>query len=149
MFAEGNITRDSIFVTSKLWNTDHGKVKESCKKTLAVCYLNEYLILFHMPHGSTQAQRYNDKDLKLSYLDLYLIHWPLPFPADCHMGKVGSDGKGVLDASKPLQETWKAMESLVKEGLVKHIGVSNFTKRHIEDILKVAEIPPAMNQVVF
>jgi diketogulonate reductase-like aldo/keto reductase len=68
------------------------------------------------------------KKLNLEYLDLYLIHWPV-------------DGK--------YKEAWKALEALYKEGKVKAIGVSNFQIHHLEDLMKDAEIMPAVNQVEF
>ena len=66
--------------------------------------------------------------LQLGYLDLYLIHWPVKdkFP-----------------------DTWKAMEELYKAGRIKAIGISNFLERHIEELLKTAEIIPMVNQVEF
>ena len=67
--------------------------------------------------------------LKLDYLDFYLIHWPAP-------------KRGLLYV-----ESWQAMERLKNEGLVKSIGVSNFHTHHLEQILKVAEHTPVMNQV--
>lgn len=73
-----------------------------------------------------------DKSLKLlglDYLDLYLIHWPAP-------------KRGLLYV-----ESWKAMEKLKDEGLVRSIGVCNFHTHHIEEILKVAEHKPVINQI--
>jgi 2,5-diketo-D-gluconate reductase A len=67
--------------------------------------------------------------LQLDYLDLYLIHWPAP-------------KRGLLYV-----ESWQAMERLKNEGLVKSIGVSNFHTHHLEQILKVAEHVPVLNQV--
>lgn len=67
--------------------------------------------------------------LDLEYLDLYLIHWPAP-------------KRGLLYV-----DSWRAMERLKNEGLVKSIGVCNFHPHHIEEILKVAEYVPALNQI--
>ncbi len=67
--------------------------------------------------------------LGLSYLDIYLIHWPAP-------------KRGLLYV-----DSWKAMERLKNEGLVKSIGVCNFHTHHIDEILKVAEHPPVINQI--
>lgn len=66
--------------------------------------------------------------LQLGYLDLYLIHWPV---------------KGKFP------DTWKAMEELYKAGRIKAIGISNFLERHIEELLKTAEIIPMVNQMEF
>lgn len=69
------------------------------------------------------------KNLKLDYLDLYLIHWPAP-------------KRGLLYV-----ESWKAMEKLKNEGLIRSIGVCNFHTHHIDEILKVAEHKPVLNQI--
>lgn len=67
-------------------------------------------------------------ELNMDYLDLYLVHWPVK-------------GKYI--------ETWKALEYLYKKGKIRAIGVSNFLKHHIEELLKYAEIVPAVNQMEF
>ncbi|QTN00754.1 aldo/keto reductase [Sediminibacillus dalangtanensis] len=103
---ESGISRDKLFVTSKLWNGDQGY-----ESTLA-------------------AFETSLKKLGLDYLDLYLIHWPVP-----------SQGK--------FKETWKAMEKLYKEGKVRAIGVSNFKEHHLDELLDDAEITPMVNQVEF
>ncbi|GMH40838.1 hypothetical protein BSKO_08742 [Bryopsis sp. KO-2023] len=110
VFTEGVVSRKELWVTSKLWNTNHGKrkVKPAVQKTL--------------------------KDLRLDYLDLYLIHWPVS-------GNLGP----TLQPS--LEETWSAMESLVDDGLVRAIGVSNFSGTKLKDLLETARIKPAVNQV--
>jgi len=107
------INRSDIFITSKLWNTDHksGNVLKACKKTLS--------------------------DLKLDYLDLYLVHWGLPFK---------NDSSFELEPVS-IQETWLAMEDLVTKGLVKSIGVSNFTVMMLVDLLNYAKIKPVVNQI--
>ena len=66
--------------------------------------------------------------LDLDYLDLYLIHWPV---------------------KSKYKDTWRALEELYKQGRVRAIGISNFLKRHIEDLLQSAEILPTVNQVEF
>jgi diketogulonate reductase-like aldo/keto reductase len=68
------------------------------------------------------------KKLGLEYLDLYLVHWPV-------------EGK--------YKDTWRALETLYKEGKVKAIGVSNFQIHHLEDVIKDAEIVPMVNQVEY
>ena len=74
------------------------------------------------------------KDLQLDYLDLYLIHWPV------------TDSSGP-ELNPPLKETWQAMEKLVDQGLVRHIGVSNTSIKKLKDLLSYARIKPAINQV--
>ncbi len=101
---ESGVPRAEIFVTTKLWNDDH---------------------------GYDQALRAFDESLRkldLDYVDLYLIHWPVPGTR---------------------QETWRALEKIYKEGRAKAIGVSNYTIRHIEDLLGSAEVAPTVNQVEF
>ncbi len=68
------------------------------------------------------------KKLQLDYLDLYLIHWPV-------------EGK--------YKEAWRALETLYREGKVRAIGVSNFQPHHLDELLKDADIKPAINQVEF
>jgi diketogulonate reductase-like aldo/keto reductase len=128
VFSSGKCKREELFVTSKLWNTCHKKehVIAACKQTLS--------------------------DLGLEYLDLYLMHWPiafeytgLPITGDNAMPQ-DSNGKPKL-ANVSLKETWQAMESLVRDGLVKNIGVSNFHIVELLDLLTYCEIQPAVNQI--
>jgi methylglyoxal/glyoxal reductase len=101
---ESGITREDVFVTTKLWNGDQGY-----ETALKAC--NESL-----------------KRLGLKYLDLYLIHWP------------------VQDARA---QSWKALVELLKEGKCRSIGVSNYTIRHLTELLESSSVVPAINQVEF
>lgn len=76
------------------------------------------------------------KKLKTDYLDLYLIHWPASPRLYSDWAKINAD-------------TWKGMESLYKEGVVKAIGICNFKRRHLEELRKTAEIMPMVNQLEF
>ncbi|KAH7823203.1 putative aldo-keto reductase family 1, member B4 [Monocercomonoides exilis] len=119
LFASGTIKREDIFVTSKLWNTEHRaeRVRPACEKTL--------------------------KDTKLGYLDLYLMHWPVAVNPD---PTASSDGKLAFDRV-PVEVTWRAMEELVDAKLVKAIGVSNFPCGMLFNLLCGCRIRPCMNQV--
>ncbi|NQZ65129.1 aldo/keto reductase [Crocosphaera sp.] len=120
-FADNVVQREDIFITSKLWNNRH-------KKDDVVLGLKQTL-----------------KDLELDYLDLYLIHWPVAFKPEVIFPE---DASGVLSLSEvPLIETWQGMEQAVNQGLVKNIGVSNFSIKKIDNIISNCSIKPAMNQV--
>jgi diketogulonate reductase-like aldo/keto reductase len=116
------VKREEVFITSKLWNTEHRaeNVEKACRKTLT--------------------------DLKLEYLDLYLMHWGISFIKSENLEPLSKDGKALTD-NVSVQETWQAMEQLVKKGLVKSIGVANFSGPMLIDLLTYAQIRPAMNQV--
>jgi len=105
---EGVITREDMFVCSKLWRT------------------------FLHPDQVRGAFMTSLNDLNLTYVDLYLIHWPMNVPE--------STAFGLLD-------TWRAMEALVDEGLVKSIGVSNFNATQLDYIIDNARIKPVNNQI--
>eukprot|EP00043_Microstomoeca_roanoka_P008035 m.77641 g.77641 ORF g.77641 m.77641 type:complete len:277 (-) comp14074_c0_seq1:35-865(-) len=92
--------------------------------------------------GYEQAKRAVNESLqrlRLDYIDLYLIHWP------------GVSGLRREDPGNrsPRLESWRALEELVQEGKVRHIGVSNFTVTHLQDLLAQCTIPPSLNQVEF
>lgn len=116
-----DVKRDDLWVTSKLWNNAHDpeRVQPALKQTL--------------------------RDLKLDYLDLFLIHWPVLFKSDVAFPRTGGDFLP-LDAV-PTMETWGALEECVKKGLVKHIGVSNFSIKKLEELVVSASIKPVVNQV--
>ncbi|WP_064091815.1 aldo/keto reductase [Rossellomorea aquimaris] len=99
---ESGVSREDLFITSKVWNSDQG-------------------------YDSTlKAFETSLKKLDMNYLDLYLIHWPV---ADKY------------------NDTWKALERLHNEGLVKSIGVSNFHQHHLEDLMRNSTVKPVLNQI--
>lgn len=75
-------------------------------------------------------------DLQTDYLDMYLIHWPRP--AAFHDNYIAKNA-----------ESWRAMESLLAEGRVRAIGISNFLPHHIDELLTTAKVKPAINQIEF
>ena len=117
----GQIKRDELWVTSKVWNDMHDSVVESCEKSL--------------------------KDLQLDYLDLFLIHWPFPnYHAEgCDISSRSPDAKPYIHEN--FMKTWSQMESLVEKGLVKHIGTSNMTIPKMTLLLRDAKIKPACNEM--
>ena len=84
-------------------------------------------------------------DLKLDYLDLYMIHWPVVFRHDVHRPESGADMLSLEEM--PLVDTWKALEACVDAGLCKNIGVCNFSVKKLKTILNDCRIKPSANQV--
>jgi alcohol dehydrogenase (NADP+) len=120
---KGGIEREELWITSKVWNDMHGEgdVLKACEKSL--------------------------KDLKLDYLDLYLIHWPFP-----NYHEPGCDVTSRAPNAKPYihenyMKTWAQMEKLVEKGLVRHIGTSNMTIPKLKLVLRDAKIKPACNEM--
>jgi diketogulonate reductase-like aldo/keto reductase len=118
-----DVGRDELWITSKLWNDMHGEedVIASCEKTLA--------------------------DLRLSYLDLYLIHWPFPnhHPPGCDV--TVRNPNAVPYIHENYMRTWRKMEELVDRGLVRHIGTSNMTIPKMKLLLRDARIRPVVNEM--
>ena len=86
------------------------------------------------------------KNLRLDYIDMYLIHWPMGYKEGADLFPKDANGK-TLYSDADYVDTWVAMEKLVEEGLCKSIGLSNFNKKQIERVLAVAKIRPTNNQV--
>ncbi|MFC2176207.1 aldo/keto reductase [Bacteroidota bacterium] len=120
-FAAGDVKRENVWITSKLWNNFHKKedVILGIKKTLS--------------------------DLQLDYLDMYLVHWPHVFKKEFINATKAEE---TLPTNQvPHIETWSGMEKTVALGLAKHIGVCNFNKYKLKALSDQAEIIPEMNQV--
>ncbi|MEM7453236.1 MAG: aldo/keto reductase [Planctomycetota bacterium] len=113
--------RDDLWVTSKLWNDSHRAehVRPAIEKTLS--------------------------DLRLDYLDLYLIHWPVVHQHGVIRPESGDQFVSLEEV--PLWETWQAMEEICAAGLCRSIGVSNCSARKIDGILENAKVKPVVNQV--
>lgn len=78
------------------------------------------------------------QDLGLEYLDLYLMHWPVAFQPE--------KGREIELENVDILETWWAMEELVRDGLVRQIGISNFNQAQVERLLRYARIPPTVHE---
>ncbi|RWV87611.1 hypothetical protein BHE74_00004479 [Ensete ventricosum] len=124
-------SRDELFITSKLWCSDaHGHlVLPALQRTLR----------YRPPMPPCSHLRVN---LRLDYLDLYLIHWPVSTKPGRHEFPMPKEDLLPIDMSS----VWKAMEECQRLGLARSIGVSNFSTKKLETLLSTANIPPAVNQ---
>src|SRR5205809_1842742 len=117
------IKHEELWITSKLWNDKHAEndVIPSCRQSLS--------------------------DLRLDYLDLYLVHWPFPnfHPPGCDVSSRSKDAKAYIHSE--FMKTWRKMEELVDLGLVRHIGTSNMTIPNLKLVLRDSRIKPAVNQM--
>lgn len=100
------VPREQVFVTTKLWNDDQRKGYDACLKAFDASL----------------------SKLGMDYVDLYLVHWPVP---------------------GQYKEAWRAVEKIYASGRAKAIGVSNFMVHHLEDLLKDTKTVPMVNQVEF
>jgi len=121
--AAGGIAREDIFVTTKLWNSNHRpeRVEPAFKASLA--------------------------RLGLDYLDLYLIHTPFAFQPGDDQDPRDQNGKVIYDTGVTLLDTWRAMESLVDHGRCRAIGLSDISLNEFLPIYESARIKPAVVQV--
>lgn len=115
------ISRDELWITSKVWNDMHGQVGEACKQSL--------------------------RDLGLDYLDLYLVHWPFPnfHPAGCPADYHNPNARPYIH--EEYMKVWEQMEALKQAGLVRAIGTSNMTRAKMELLLRDCSIPPVVNEM--
>jgi len=120
---KGGVRREELWITSKLWNDKHGEadVIPACRKSLA--------------------------DLRLNYLDMYLVHWPFPnyHPPHCDVTARSPDAKPYIHGN--FMKTWRQMEKIVDMGLVRHIGTSNMTIPKLRLLLTDARIRPSVNEM--
>lgn len=117
------VKRDALWVTSKVWNNMHGDgdVLRSCEKSL--------------------------RDLRLDYLDLYLVHWPFPNYHAPGVDVNSRDPHAVPYIHENYMKTWRQMEALVEQGLVRHIGTSNMSIPKLKLLLRDARVRPACNEM--
>jgi diketogulonate reductase-like aldo/keto reductase len=118
---EGVVAREELWITSKVWNDSHHRVAEAARQSL--------------------------KDLRLDYLDLYLVHWPFPNHHAPGVTVESRDDNAQPYIHENYMQTWQAMEELVDEGLVRHIGTSNMTVPKLELLLRDCRIQPACNEM--
>ncbi|WP_437918622.1 aldo/keto reductase [Sphingobacterium sp. LRF_L2] len=105
------VDRSSLFITSKVWNSDRGY------------------------EATLKAFEESLERLQTDYLDLYLIHWPA--------------NENRENAKQENADTWRALEELYAKGKVRAIGLSNFLKHHVKDILEIENVKPMVNQIEF
>lgn len=119
---EGIVRREDLFVTTKLWNNSHSlaAVPRALQKSLAT--------------------------LRLNYVDLYLIHYPIGYKEGDALSPLDEKGQ-VITSDVDYIETWQGMEDCKRQGLTKSIGVSNFNAEQLARLLCNCTIIPSMNQV--
>ena len=119
--ADGEVRREELWITSKLWSNAHGQghVEPALRRTL--------------------------NDLGLDWLDLYLVHWPVPIRPGVAFPASGDDL--LPPAAVPLADTWTGMEAVLELGLTRHIGVSNFSSHKLNELLAHCRRRPEVNQV--
>ena len=121
VFQKREVKREDVWVTSKLWCNRHRPdlVKGALEATL--------------------------ENLKLEYLDLFMIHWPIVFRDDVHRPEKPEDFVSLEEM--PLIDTWRALETCVDAGLCRNIGVCNFSVKKLKSLLPKCRIKPSANQV--
>ena len=118
---DGIVTREELWITSKVWNDKHNEVAEACRQSL--------------------------DDLNLEYLDLYLVHWPFPnhHPPHCDVNSRQEDAVPYIHEN--YMRTWAQMEKLLEFGMLKNIGTSNMTIPKMQLLLRDCKIKPVINQM--
>ena len=122
-FNAGTLQREDLFVTTKLWNTNH------------------------RPERVKPAFDASCRRLQLDYIDCYVIHTPFAFQPGDEQDPRDEQGRVIYDSGVTLVETWQALERLVDDGHCKSIGLSDITLEKLREIVAVARIKPAIVQV--
>ncbi|UCP10493.1 aldo/keto reductase [Pseudomonas sp. MM213] len=123
VMASGSIRREDLFITTKLWNTNH------------------------RPERVQPAFEASCRRLQVDYIDCYLIHTPFAFQPGENQDPRDEQGNVIYDSGVTLIETWRALERLVDEGRCKSIGLSDITLPALQTIVAEARIKPAVVQV--
>jgi diketogulonate reductase-like aldo/keto reductase len=119
----GTLRREDLFVTTKLWNTNH------------------------RPERVKPAFEASCRRLQIEYVDCYIVHTPFAFQPGDEQDPRDEHGRVIYDKGISLAETWHALERLVDDGHCKSIGLSDITLAKLREIVAVARIKPAMVQV--
>jgi alcohol dehydrogenase (NADP+) len=119
----GEVKRDDLWITSKLWNAFHGR------------------------ENVVPAIRRSLTNLRLDYFDLFLIHWPVAFQERIGIGYPKTAAEFRTPEEAPISDTWAGMEDARSLGLCHNIGVSNFSVTKLERLARTARIHPVVNQV--
>ena len=123
VFRAGKIRREEIFVTTKLWNSNH------------------------RPERVLPAFEASLRRLQIDYVDCYLIHTPFAFQPGDEQDPRDEHGRVIYDTGSTLADTWRAMERLVEDGRCRSIGLSDIGLEQLKEIVAIARIKPAVVQV--
>ncbi len=118
---QSGISREDVWITSKVWNNHHDDVASACEDSL--------------------------RNLGLDYLDLYLVHWPFPNHHEKGVDVNSRDPHAIPFDIDRYMRTWAQMESLYERGLVRHIGTSNMTISKLSSVLLSADVRPHANEM--
>jgi diketogulonate reductase-like aldo/keto reductase len=123
VFKAGTVRREDVFVTTKLWNTNH------------------------RPERVKPAFDASRRRLKVDHIDCYIIHTPFAFKPGDEQDPRDEQGRVIYDSGVTLPETWHALERLVDEGHCRSIGLSDITLEKLREVVSAARIKPSVVQV--